>query len=445
MSKTFFGTIGGLWANFLAIVGQASGRVSDRPTQARRIAKPGLNNLSGSSQTIVRKHRPDYYIVMYMILLMLIGLVLIYAIGPQRVNLLNRSFDSNNQYSQTYFFSKQLISLVLAIVAFVMTASVPLEQLKKHALLILAIGLGTGMFLFIFSKQPLYKLGLVQCSLGACRWLNFRFMTIQVAEVIKISLVVFFAVFWKFFADKQTLNKSANLFYSAVILALALLMIVVWQNDLGTGLSMVFILLAMLWNAGVKPQIMLLIAVCGAVVALGFVAVKPHRMARVMTFLKGDSTEITDSTRHIIQAKIAVGSGGMFGLGIGKSVQATGYLPEAINDSIFAIIGEVFGFAGCIVVVGLFAALVARLLKNVATSHDTFNRLLITGAAAWVFSHFAINITSMLGIAPMTGITLPFLSYGGTSMIFVAGVLGLAFNASQFTAHSIYSFKRGKL
>ena len=171
--------------------------------------------------------------------------------------------------------------------------------------------------------------------------------------------------------------------------------------------------------------------------ALGFVAVKPHRMARVMTFLKGDSTEITDSTRHIIQAKIAVGSGGMFGLGIGKSVQATGYLPEAINDSIFAIIGEVFGFAGCIVVVGLFAALVARLLKNVATSHDAFNRLLITGAAAWVFSHFAINITSMLGIAPMTGITLPFLSYGGTSMIFVAGVLGLAFNASQFTAHSI--------
>lgn len=433
-----------LWMNFLAIVRQASGQVSNRPTQARRVSKPNLANLSTSHQAIVRKHRPDYYIVMYMILLMLIGLVLIYAIGPQRVNLLNRSFDTNH-YNQTYFFSKQLMSMAIALVAFVMAAKIPLDKLKKHALLILVLGLGAGVFLFVFSKQPLYKLGLVQCSLGACRWLNFRFMTVQVAEIIKLSLVVFFAVFWKFFADKQTLNKSSNLFYSAVIFCLAFIMIAVWQNDLGTGLSMVFILLAMFWNAGLKPQIMLVILVLGLVGSGGFVMAKPHRRARVMTFLKGDNTEITDQTRHIIQAKIAVGSGGMFGLGIGKSVQATGYLPEAINDSIFAIIGEVFGFAGCVVVVGLFAALVARLLKNVATSHDTFNRLLITGAAAWVFSHFAINVTSMLGIAPMTGITLPFLSYGGTSMIFVAAVLGLAFNASQFTAHSIYSFKRGKL
>lgn len=433
-----------LWANFLAIVKQASGRASDKPTQARRAVKSNLVNLSTSSQAIVRKHRPDYYIVMYMVLLMMIGLVLIYAIGPQRVNLLNRSFDTNH-YNQTYFFSKQVMSMVIALVAFVITAKVPLEKIKKHALLILAIGLGTGVFLFVFSKQPLYKLGLAQCSLGACRWLNLRFVTIQVAEIIKLSMVVFFAVFWKFFADKQTLNKSSNLFYSAIIFCLAFVMIAVWQNDLGTSLSMVFILLAMLWSAGIKPQIMIIIAVLGLVGSAGFVMAKPHRRARVMTFLKGDNAEITDQTRHIIQAKIAVGSGGIFGLGIGKSVQATGYLPEAINDSIFAIIGEVFGLFGCLVVVGLFAALVARLLKNVATSHDAFNRLLIVGAAAWVFSHFAINITSMLGIAPMTGITLPFLSYGGTSMIFVAAVLGLAFNASQFTAHSVYLFKRGKI
>lgn len=92
-----------LWANFLVIVKQASGRASDKPTQARRAVKSNLTNLSTSSQAIVRKHRPDYYIVMYMVLLMMIGLVLIYAIGPQRVNLLNRSFDTNH-YNQTYFF-----------------------------------------------------------------------------------------------------------------------------------------------------------------------------------------------------------------------------------------------------------------------------------------------------------------------------------------------------
>ena len=426
-----------LWANFLLTVRQASGQTAESVPRGRRT----WNNSRHlqAEQTIIRKHRPDYMIVMYMILLMLIGLMLIYAIGPQRANLTNNSFSKNQ--SQTYFFSKQLVVSILAIVAFTVTANVPMEKLKKYSLLILAVGLGAGLLLFIFSKQPLYKLGLVQCALGACRWFNFRVITVQVAEIIKLSLVIFFAVFWNFFADKQTLNKKDNLIYSAVIFSLAFYMIVVWQNDLGTGLSMVFILMAMFWNAGVKPKVM----VIGLVGALGFIKMKPHRIDRVMTFLKGDSAEITDSTRHIVQAKIAVGSGGMFGLGIGKSVQATGYLPQAIDDSIFAIIGEVSGFVGCMVIVGIFTALVARLLKNVATSHDVFNRLLITGAAAWVFSHFAINTTSMLGIAPMTGITLPFLSYGGTSMIFVAGALGLAFNASRFTAHSVYLFKRGKI
>lgn len=431
-----------LWANFLPTVRQASGQAVEQPVRGRRVA--GYGQRLQTNQVIVRKHRPDYYIVMYMLILMLLGLVLIYAIGPQRANLLNKSFGSD-RYGQTYYFSKQLISMVVAIGAFAVAAKVSLDQLKKHALLILILGLGVGVFLFVFSKQPLYKLGLVQCSLGACRWLDFKVITIQAAEVIKLSLVVFFAVLWKFFADRNTLNRVPNLVYSAVIIIVALVMIAVWQNDLGTGLSMIFILLAMLWNAGIKPSIMVLIITLGMIASVGFVMAKPHRMARVATFLKGDNVEINDQTRHIVQAKIAVGSGGMFGLGIGKSVQATGYLPEALNDSIFAIIGEVFGFVGCVGVVGLFAALVVRLLKNVATSHDVFYRLLITGAAAWVFSHFAINITSMLGIAPMTGITLPFLSYGGTSMVFVATVLGLAFNASQFTAHSVYSFKRGKL
>lgn len=430
-----------LWANFLLIVRQASGQTTE-PVSRGRQSRNSSQRMQ-MDQVIVRKHRPDYLIVMYMIILMLIGLMLVYAIGPQRANLSNAF--SSKQQSQTYFFSKQLASSILAIVAFTIMANAPLEKLKKHSLLILAVGLGAGLLLFILSKQPLYKLGLVQCALGACRWFNFRVITVQVAEIIKLSLVIFFAVFWKFFADKQALNKKDNLIYSAVIFSLAFYMIVVWQNDLGTGLSMVFILMAMFWNAGAKPKIMVMIMLIGLVGALGFVKMKPHRIDRVMTFLKGDSAEITDSTRHIVQAKIAVGSGGMFGLGIGKSVQATGYLPQAIDDSIFAIIGEVSGFVGCMVVVGIFTALVARLLKNAATSHDVFNRLLITGAAAWVFSHFAINTTSMLGIAPMTGITLPFLSYGGTSMIFVAGVLGLAFNASRFTAHSVYLFKRGKI
>lgn len=427
-----------LWSNFLLLARQASDQTgSMMKTSARRMA----TKRHQTQRVIVRQHRPDYQIVMYMVLLMLIGLVLIYAIGPQRVNLLNRSFEGDAKtYNSLFYSNKQMASLVIALIAFGLAAKMPLERLKQYLLPILGVGLGVGVVLAIFSRQPLLPLGLAQCSYGACRWLNLKLVTVQVAEVMKLSLVIFFAGFWKLFADQGRINQSANLFYSGVILVVAFIMIAIWQNDLGTGLSMVFILLAMLWNAGVKPSLMLTIILIGAIGAMGFVAVKPHRVARVMTFLKGDDVQITDQTRHIVQAKIAVGSGGMFGLGIGKSVQATGYLPEAINDSIFAIVGELFGFVGTVGVIGLFAALIARLLRNAVVSHDMFYRLLIVGAAGWVFSHFAINITSMLGMAPMTGITLPFLSYGGTSMIFISFMLGLAFNASRFTAHTVYRF-----
>ncbi len=139
---------------------------------------------------------------------------------------------------------------------------------------------------------------------------------------------------------------------------------------------------------------------------------------------------------HINQALIAVGSGGLTGKGLGQSIQAFGYLPEAANDSIFAILAEKFGFLGTLAVLAIFAALFVRILAIMDHTADPYLRLIVAGVFGWVFSHTIVNISAMLGIFPLTGITLPFVSFGGTSLLFMLSALGLVFQISRYTNHS---------
>jgi cell division protein FtsW len=156
-----------------------------------------------------------------------------------------------------------------------------------------------------------------------------------------------------------------------------------------------------------------------------------------MTFLSGDTSNTEDSgSYHVAHAKMAIGTGGLMGVGIGNSVQATGYLPESINDSIFAIMGETFGFVGLVSVVVLFVILLLRLLNTAYFLHDKTGQILTAGVFGWVAAHVIMNIAAMTGLMPLTGITLPLLSYGGTSMLFIAFSLGLVYQLSSYTAHA---------
>lgn len=223
----------------------------------------------------------------------------------------------------------------------------------------------------------------------------------------------------------------------AVISAFALLFVIVIQKDLGTGMSLTAIVATMLFVAGINRKI--IFGLFGVLLFAGLflILTSPHRMERVMTYLQGDSTSTTDGDAyHIQHAKIAIGSGGLFGVGIGDSVQASGYLPEAINDSIFAIIGETFGFIGTVALLALFVALLMRLLGVMDHMVDLRLKLLAAGVFGWLAAHVILNIAAMIGIFPLTGITLPLLSYGGTSMIFMAAALGLVFQLSKYTVHS---------
>jgi len=173
------------------------------------------------------------------------------------------------------------------------------------------------------------------------------------------------------------------------------------------------------------------VVVCATVMVL---AIWPsYRRDRLFTFLHPEKDCLTTGYQAC-EALISVGSGGLFGLGLAKSVQAYGYQPEAANDSIFAIYAEKFGFLGVSVLLGLFIAFFARLKQIIEQSPDDYSRLITTGVLAWLSTQAFINIGAMIGLLPLKGITLPFISYGGTSLIFVTGAVGLVFQISRYTS-----------
>jgi len=199
---------------------------------------------------------------------------------------------------------------------------------------------------------------------------------------------------------------------------------------------------AMAFIAGLPLRKVLTIVAIVAIGTILAVSAIPYRRERLLTYLHPASNCLTTGYQAC-QALIAVGSGGINGLGLGRSVQAYGYLPEAQNDSIFAIYAEKFGFIGVMVLLGLFVALFARLRLVVERTQDVFSRLVVTGILAWLSTQMIINVGAMIGLLPLKGITLPFVSYGGTSVLFVGAALGLVFQISHYTSFSTRNVQKG--
>ena len=384
----------------------------------------------------VRRHRPMYQIALYMGLLLMLGLVVMYALGPQRANVLNYAYGTH--YDSNFFFNKQLASVIIAIAAFAICALLPLKWFNKYAKQIFFTGLVLCVLLVIMGA--VLHLPIAKDTNGAYRWFYLgQLGSLQPSELLKYGVLVFLAGFLSKRVKQEKINDMQETLVPVAVLAgISLIIVVFLQKDLGTGMSLVAIIMAMLVVSGMNGKI--IAKVLGMVLILGvlMIAMSPHRIERVVTFLQGDSRRSAsqdDGDYHIQQARIAIGSGGLLGLGIGKSVQATGYLPEAINDSIFAVMGETFGFLGLMAILALFTALLLSILRVSARLPDMRLRLAAAGVFGWVASHVIMNIAAMTGVAPLTGIPLPLLSYGGTSMMFIAAALGLVFQISRYTSH----------
>lgn len=369
-------------------------------------------NRQRSTSRDVRKHRPEYGIVLAVSLLLIIGLIVLYSIGPAL------------EASAGITVGRQIISIALGWVAFFITFFVPIDfwpKVKKYLVWMAALASVALMF------APVVK--------GARRWLVVGPLSFQPAELIKFSLLIYLAVFLTHRVKHNKINDTSETLVPVALITAGLgFVVVILQKDLGSMLAIVSIIVAMLYMAGVRLRLFaLFMGGLGGVGALA-VLIAPHRLERLTTFLD-PSVDLQGTGYHINQALIAIGSGGMFGLGLGKSIQAHGYLPEAANDSIFAIYAEKFGFVGSILILALLGYLLVKLVKIVEHAPNTYLRLLSVGVLAWIGSHIVINIGAILGLLPLTGITLPYLSYGGSSMIFIMAATGLAMNISRYSVH----------
>jgi cell division protein FtsW len=220
------------------------------------------------------------------------------------------------------------------------------------------------------------------------------------------------------------------------------IVVAVLESDLGSMAVMVAMMGLMSFVAGMPMK--KLAMVCMVIALIGILAVisTPYRRQRFSTFLN-PTKDCQAAGYQICESLKAIGSGGIFGKGLGKSVQAYGYLPEAANDSIFSIMAEKFGFIGISTIVGIYALIFARLKRIIDHAPNLFSRLMVTGILAWLSTQTIINIGAMVGLLPLKGITLPFISYGGTSLLFVSIALGVAFQISRYTSYGLPAAERG--
>lgn len=378
-----------------------------------------------TSTAVSRRHKPDMLLLLFVGVLVLLGLIVIYAISPA---LAARTAGQD----QNAYMYRQLINLGVAFAAFAVTALVPLEFWRKYQGRMLAAAMVLGVMPFLLQSTPIGW-----CANGACRWLDVGTFNFQPSEFMKFALIIFLANFLAVRMQQGRVDDRNQTLapIGMVLLAMALIVIGL-QKDLGTGLTIFGITITVLFFAKLSSKWML--TILGALVGLSviFTILTPGRVERILTFVNHSSVTTDAMGYHINQALIAVGSGGLVGKGLGQGIQAFGYLPEAANDSIFAILAEKFGFLGTVAVLAIFTGLFVRILKVIDYSVDPFYRLVAAGAFGWIVTHTVINIGAMLGIIPLTGITLPFVSLGGTSLMFILAALGLVFQISRYTSHT---------
>jgi len=263
---------------------------------------------------------------------------------------------------------------------------------------------------------------------NTARWINVGFIHFQPAEFAKLSLVLIVA---KLLSDpEKKLSDFKNGLLPILGIVLPFFILIMLQPDLGTMIILAGIFCGMLYLGKIPKSYLLAIILAGVLAFILLAVTTPYRMNRLTIFLHPE-LDPQGIGYHVNQAHLAVGSGGIFGLGLGHSRQKHQYLPEVHGDSIFAIMAEELGFIISMLFI-IFILLIAwRCFKIAKESSNNFNYLLVSGIAVWFFWQSFINIGAMIGLVPLTGMPLPFVSHGGSSMISFLAAVGIAASVSR--------------
>lgn len=356
---------------------------------------------------------PDHWLLGSVLILLVIGLVMVYSAG---------SVLAFHDYGDSYYFLKrQLLFAVLGVVSMVFMMNLDYRILKKYA----KIGLILCFALLVIVLIP--GIGVVRG--GARSWLGISSFGIQPSEFMKLGMILFLS-YWLSKQDYNITDFTKGLLPPLGIIGLAFGLIML-QPDLGTGTVMFGASLLIVFSAGARIRHLAGLAAVGAIGFVGLILAAPYRLQRITAFLDPWSDPL-GAGYQIIQSLYAIGPGGLAGLGLGMSRQKYSYVPEPQTDFIFSILAEETGFIGGLLVLLLFLILVWRGMRVAMTVDDTFGSLLAVGIVGMVGVQVVINIGVVIGLMPVTGITLPLISYGGSSLTLMLTALGILLNLSRY-------------
>ena len=371
----------------------------------------------------------DYSLFFVYLLLCLFGLVMIYSASYGWAVL-------NYGWEPDYFFNKQVINLLLCIPAFTITAFFPYKHYKNKFMMQLML---LVMFALLFLVHIIGSGG----ESGSQSWIHLGFGNIQPSEVAKIIIVLYFAGIFTKKYERGTLDKLNESVGPPLIVLFLVFVSIMLETDVGNTMIISFVAISVIAASGIKfKSFSKIIGLIGVVIALGLLAIfflkdqllTPHRRGRLEAFFNPFDYE-QGYGYQIVNGYIAIGSGGLTGLGLGNSNQKFGYLPEPHTDFIMAIIAEELGLIGVLIVLlGLFF-LVFKAINIAITTKDPQARMIAAGIGSIIGFQTFVNLGGMLGIIPLTGVPLPFISYGGTSVIILSAAIGILMNVSMFVRY----------
>lgn len=361
---------------------------------------------------LLKKGKIDYWLFLIVLILLGCGLVAVLS--------------SSQYYAQTfygdsfYYFKKQLLNASIGILAMIIFMQIPYRLLRRFANIAIIVCMGL-LLLVAFSS-------LGAAAGGGLQWLRLGVLNFQPSELMKIALVLYFA---KFMSNKkkEELHSFKDGFLPCITV-LGIGFVLVATEDLGTGVVIGASIYLLMFCGGIRFSHLFSIILMGLAGIAALIYVAPYRLTRI-TILFDPYVDPLGDGYQIIQSLLAIGSGGLTGVGLGDGGAKWGYLPERHTDFIYSVWCEELGFIGAMFLVIMFALFIWRGLKIALEAQDKFGALLATGLTLMIGLQAIINIGITVGLLPVTGITLPFISYGGSSLVVTLMSVGILLNISK--------------
>lgn len=371
----------------------------------------------------------DYKFIAALIVLSLIGLIMVYS--ASMVTAISRYGVSGD-----YFYKKQKLALIAGFILFTLAAIVPYKIYQEKAVLKFLLGVAISLLILV--------LAFGHTAGNAQSWFKIGPIAIQPLEITKLTLIIYLAAV--FANKKEYINDLKRSILPPMVVVLFICFLIILQPDYGGALLILGTVAAIVLCSGISKKSILKISLLGLIGTLVMLAVllvtgnidllfSPGRLARFTGFLHPFENQQGDGYQ-LVNSYVAIGNGGILGMGLGQGIQKTGYLPESHTDFIMAIIAEELGFWGVLLVLGLLFFIIFKGLKTAIKCRDPFGALLAIGISVMIAVQVFVNLGAVTGLLPITGVTLPFISFGGSSLTLLMLAAGILTNVSMFNTYT---------